>query len=217
MSSKILDVPYYVQPTPITCQSTCLKMYANYLNNNGYSGAFVPGYFQSINILDIWKDINEGQGRPSSARNSYENMVWWLNKNFTNLGFEVKTSKDIDKSFSHIVNSIEYGFPVMVSTNHARTDGHIILIVGYSGYDKNQCSNIEFICHDPYGRFNPNLFSNQYGVTGKKRGLEGGYSLANGGGEVGPGKSVSYDYNGIRRIRSDKHSTGAYCMITVKI
>jgi hypothetical protein len=34
------------------------------------------------------------------------------------------------------------------------------------------------------------------------------------GGEVGPGKGVVYDYNGIRRIRADKHSNGTYFLIS---
>ena len=68
---------------------------------------------------------------------------------------------------------------------------------------------IEFICHDPYGKFDPQLHSKVFG----KRRYEGGMSLANGG-EHGPGKAVIYDYDGIRRIRKDKHSTGKFFMIT---
>ena len=202
MPDNILSVPYLCQPTSITCQSTCLKMYALYLSN-------MSSTIQKIEIVDIWKDINESSGRPSHDRNSYQNMVWWLKNKFENNKFTIKTIRNTDEAMSFVVNSIDSGFPVMVSTNHGRTDGHIILVVGYTGLELNMCANVRFICHDPYGKFNPQLLSNKYG---KKR-YEGGSSLVNGG-EVGPGKSVEYDYNGIRRIRSDKHSSGTYFCIS---
>ncbi len=212
MNDNILNVPYLTQPTPITCQSTCLKMFGMYLAGLYYMSSPVQG----ISILDIWKDINEGAGRPSHDRNSYQNMAWWLHKYFPNLNFTVKTSRHVDEAVSYIVNSIDNGFPVMVSTNHSRTDGHIILVVGYKDYYSGQISNAKLVCHDPYGKFNPEVLSTQYGVTGQKRGLEGGYSLINGG-EVGPGKAVVYSHEGIRRIRTDKHSSGTFFLITVSV
>ena len=54
-------MPYFAQPTGVTCQSTVLKMIATYLEQNVV--------YQSTGaadraIQDIWKDINEGPNRP---------------------------------------------------------------------------------------------------------------------------------------------------------
>jgi hypothetical protein len=54
--SKILDVPYFTQPTGVTCQSTVLKMMATFLEQNVVLAS--TGAAQR-NILDIWKDVNE--------------------------------------------------------------------------------------------------------------------------------------------------------------
>lgn len=206
MIENTLRVPYLTQPTSNTCQSTCLKMYGLYLAER----LLISSPVQGTSILDIWKDINENSSRPSKARNSYENMVWWLNKNFPNYKFSVASTRNTDEAMQYIIGKIDSGFPVMISTNHERTDGHIILIVGYTGASNNQSTNINFICHDPYGKFNPQLMSKAYG----KARYDGGKTLTNGG-EIGPGKSVVYDYNGIRRIRADKHSSGTYFLISV--
>jgi hypothetical protein len=179
-------------------------MYALYLLNHlGMSSAV-----QAMDILEIWKEINEGNDRPSKERNSYENMVWWLKKYFPMYDFAVTKTRNTDEAMSHVVKKINCGFPVMISTNHSRTAGHIILVVGYTGAEKEQCINVKFFCHDPYGKFNPRLGSKLYG----SRRFEGGASQL-GGGEVGPGKGVVYDHGGIRRIRSDKHSSGTYFLI----
>jgi hypothetical protein len=101
----------------------------------------------------------------------------------------------------------------MVSTNHSRTDGHIILVVGYESYDRSSSDPIvRFVCHDPYGKFNPRLNS---GIYGKRR-FETGQSLAQGG-ETGPGKGLRYDYDGVRRIRADRHSSGTYFFVSAKV
>jgi Papain-like cysteine protease AvrRpt2 len=68
--SRVLHVPYFAQPTGITCQSTCLKMMASYLEQ--------AVIFQSTGtgpreILAIWKDINESKDRPVKASNAYAN------------------------------------------------------------------------------------------------------------------------------------------------
>jgi len=205
MGDKVLNVPYLTQPTSITCQSTCLKMFGLFM----CSKLSISSPIEGMQIQDIWIDLNEGQGRPSTGRNSYENIAWWLNKHFGPYRFQVKSLKNVDDAMRHIVSKIDLDFPVMVSTNHSRTDGHIILVIGYIGHSHDTCSNTSFLCHDPYGKFNPKLGSKLYG----KRRFEGGVSLADGG-EVGPGKSVTYDYEGIRRIRKDKHSSGTYWMIS---
>jgi hypothetical protein len=205
MAEHLLAVPYITQPTAITCQSTCLKMYGLYLSNRLAMSSVVQG----MEIAEVWKEINTSADRPSRNRNSYENMVWWLKKYFPMYEFSVTSTRHTEKAMSYVVEKIDSGFPVMVSTNHEGTSGHIILVVGYSGVEKYQCSNIKFFCHDPYGKFNPQLRSKAYG----KRRFEGGSSLLEGG-EVGPGKGVVYDYNGIRRIRADKHSNGTYFLIS---
>ena len=202
---KTLRVPYLTQPTSNTCQSTCLKMYSMYLHDRLAMSSAADG----MSILDIWKEINEGTERPSKGRNSYENMAWWLGKYFPSYNFSVSSTRNPDEAMMAIVDQIDRGFPVMVSTNHSRTDGHIILVIGYRGAVANQCAEVQFVCHDPYGKFNPKLGAAAYG---KKR-FDRGQCLE-GGGEVGPGMNVVYDHDGIRRIRSDKHSNGTYFMIS---
>lgn len=205
MTNKVLDVPYLTQPTPITCQSTCLKMFGVHLAKKSSMSSLVQGK----SISDIWKEINESSDRPSQLRNSYQNMVWWLKKYFPQYKFSVRDTRNTSEAMSHIVKKIDEGFPVMVSTNHSRTSGHIILVVGYTNKQSNMSSEIEFICHDPYGKFDPQLGSNLYG----KRRYSEGQTLAQGG-EVGPGKGVVYNHEGIQRIRSDKHSNGTYFLIS---
>lgn len=205
MTEKVLDVPYFTQPTSNTCQSTCLKMFGHYLAGRLAMSSMVHGQ----SVTGIWKEVNESEERPSKVRNSYQNMVWWLNKYFPSYKFLVKETRNTEEAMSYVVNKINTGFPVMVSTNHSRTSGHIILVIGYKNQYANQSSFVEFVCHDPYGKFDPQLGSNTYGT----RRYSEGRSLAEGG-EIGPGKSVIYDYQGIRRIRSDKHSNGTYFLIS---
>jgi hypothetical protein len=208
--TKVLDVPYLVQPTAITCQSTCLSMFAQFLEKKLMMSTPAGG----VGIQEIWAEINTSRDRPAQERNSYQNMRWWLEKYFTPpFQFEVKSTKNVDEAILEVVAHIDKGFPVMVSTNHERTDGHIILVIGYEGYTPGVCDpNVRFVCHDPYGKFGPQLHSKLYG----KRRFEGGMSLQ-GGGQVGPGKAVQYDYQGIKRIRSDKHSTGTYYLVSAKV
>ena len=205
MAEKILDVPYFTQPTSNTCQSTCLKMFGHYLAGRLAMSSMVHGQ----PITGIWKEINESEERPSQVRNSYQNMVWWLNKYFPSYNFLVKETRNTDEAMLYVVNKINAGFPVMVSTNHSRTSGHIILVIGYKNHYANQSSSVEFVCHDPYGKFDPQLGSNTFGT---RRYSEGRSVME--GGEVGPGKSVTYNNQGIRRIRADKHSNGTYFLIS---
>jgi hypothetical protein len=199
----ILDVPYFTQPTPITCQSTCLKMMALYYDRRLGQ---VP---LQRDILEIWKAINTSDDRPSTIRNSYQNMVWWLNREFPSLSFGVSRTGDAHTARKHILDALDARAPVMVSTNHARTAGHIILVIGYLGMTTTE--GAEFVCHDPYGRFDPQVDSKLYG----RRRFEGGTCV--GGGETGPGMAVLYDIDGIRRIRADKHSTGVFFMISAGV
>ena len=74
---KALAVPYYTQPTPITCQSTCLKMYSKYLETK----RSMSNIGANKNIEDIWKEINTGTERPVQVRNSYTlNHLFWEGK-----------------------------------------------------------------------------------------------------------------------------------------
>lgn len=198
-----LDVPYYAQPTSITCQSTCLKMVATYLD--GQIGRSVA----DRDIEAIWKKINQDSTRPSQERNSYDNMVWWLNQEFSSLNFEVESTGDERVALQRVTRSIDCNSPILVSTNHARTKGHIILVIGYEPFSAANGST--FICHDPYGKFDPSLGS---GLHGPRR-FEGGYSTR--GGEHGPGKAVRYNISGIRRLRADQHSTGTFFMIHASV
>ena len=112
-----------------------------------------------------------------------------------------------------IVHYIDHGYPVMVSTNHSRTDGHIILVIGYENFEPSMSSRaVKFVCHDPYGKFNPGLKSKLFG----KHRFDTGMSLATGG-EIGPGKGLRYDYDAIRRVRNDKHSSGTYFLVSAQL
>lgn len=206
MADKTLPVPYLTQPTSNTCQSTCLKMFAMYLADR--IGVSSP--VETMPILDIWKKINEGKDRPSKERNSYANMAWWLHAQFPMYRFSVDSTVSPEDAMLRIVKKIDRGFPVIVSTNHAHTAGHIIMVIGYKGAEQFASSNISFVCHDPYGKFNPSLHSHMFG----KHRFDGGSSQLNGG-ELGPGKGVIYDYDGIRRIRTDKHSSGTFFLLSV--
>src|SRR5437870_13584998 len=37
------------------------------------------------------------------------------------------------------------------------------------------------------------------------------------GGEIGPGKGLRYDYDAIRRVRNDKHSSGTYFLVSAQL
>jgi hypothetical protein len=208
-NARILDVPYLTQPSPITCQSTCLKMFAKYLEQKMQMSSL--GAERSV--YEIWKEINEDPNRPSKVRNSYENFSWWLQKYFGPRRFEVKSSKSVDEAIQLVIRYIDHGYPVMVSTNHSRTDGHIILVVGYENFEPSTSSaGVKFVCHDPYGKFNPGLGSKLFG----KHRFDTGMSLASGG-EIGPGKGLRYDYDAIRRVRRDKHSSGTYFLVSAQL
>src|SRR5207247_10809262 len=135
--SRIIPVPYFAQPTGITCQSTCLKMMATYLEQSVVR--------QSTGAADrdieaIWKDINEGTKRPVQMRNAHKNMKWWLEVHFPSLHFEYITTTDEARAVESIVRFIDGGFPVMVAVSHVNVEGHIILVVGYENYQPYTCS-----------------------------------------------------------------------------
>ena len=56
-------------------------------------------------------------------------MVWWLNEEFPSLNFRVERTGDERVGLGRITESIDANSPILV-TNHARTAGHIILVIG---------------------------------------------------------------------------------------
>lgn len=207
MLQTLLDVPYLIQPTPTTCQSTCLKMFAMYLEKK----LCISVGAKQKKITDIWKEINEATERPDKTKNSYLNIEWWLEQYFCPQQFGFYKTTDVDLAISRARSKIDAGFPVIVSTNHNRSAGHVILVAGYQLTADAVTCGIEFICHDPYGKFDPQLSSHVYGG----RRWEGATCNIDGS-QCGPGKFVIYDYEGIRRIREDKHSTGMFYMVSAE-
>lgn len=207
--SKMLSVDFFTQPTDNTCQSTCLKMMASYLEESDGAN---PGPAESMNPVDIYQTINHDSGRPDKVNsNAHKNMIWWLKQRFPALNFKEIITKDDTQATEVIVNSIDRDSPVMVGVSHARVPGHIILVIGYVNYRPLQCSaDFGVVVHDPYGKFDPSLSSKLYG----SRRFDGGASLVQGG-ENGPGKSVVLPITGVSRHRSGDAFRGSYFLIFV--
>jgi peptidase C39-like protein len=204
--SKTLPVPYYVQPTGITCQSTCLKMFATYLEERLQLSTGAG----ERNIGDIWTDINTGTKRPVQARNAHANMKWWLETHFPRVKFEYVTSHDPIAALRSIVSFIDKGFPVMMSVSHVNVEGHIILVLGYENYRPSQSSpDFNLVVHDPFGRFDPSLSQRLFG---KKR-WDGGTSLMSGG-ESGPGASVRLPLESVSRQRKGDARRGTFYLLS---
>ena len=200
---------YYTQPTGSTCQSTCLKMMASYLEeSNGLPGTFA----EQLSPVDIHRMINEDPDRPDrKAANSHKNMIWWLQNQFPNLKFKEVFFTDETRATESIVNSIDRDSPVMVGVSHARVEGHIILVIGYVNYYPLQCGpDSGFVVHDPYGSFDPTLLSKLYGAQR----YSGGASLM-AGGENGPGKAVVVPIQSLSRQRKGDKALGMYSLISV--
>jgi hypothetical protein len=204
--SKTLNVTYFTQPTSITCQSTCLKMYANYLARRTAQSSGAA----NVDIQDIWKAINTGTKRPYPIRNHHRNMLWWLKENFPGVQFQYITTNDQVEAVESIVRSIDCGNPVMVSISHADVEGHIILVVGYRNYVSNASTpDFSLVVHDPYGRFDPSLTQRLYG----DRRWVGGSSLM-GGGEAGPGSYVSVPLDAAARSRKGDKARGTFYLMS---
>jgi hypothetical protein len=205
--NRALPVPYFVQPTNKTCQSTVLKMYASYLEQNVVLQSTSAA---AQEITDIWKDINLDPKRPSKILNAHANMKWWLERHFPSLKFHYLQTQSQIVAVEKIVSSINGGFPVLVSVSHIRVQGHIILVTGYESYLPNVSSaGFKFIVHDPYGRFDPSLHSKVFG----KRRLEGGASLLSGG-ERGPGLGTRVPIEAVSRHRPGDAHLGTYYLIS---
>lgn len=200
---KSLNVPYVIQPTWNTCQATCLKMYAMYLDTYGES----MFEFGDKSVEEIYNEINTGFERPINKKNSWTNFVWWLNKTNGYDTFHLINTPKEEEAIDYITSSIDLGYPVLVSTNHLYSDGHIILVIGYSISDE----SCEFICHDPYGEFHPELLSEYFSETR--------YSFAqtnSDGSNEGVGKAINLTLNGIKRLRRDSHNSDKFILIGKK-
>ena len=212
--SRILPVPYYVQESDVHCQSTCLRMYAEYLERCKQHS---PTNAAQTPIPEIWKQINTGKDRPVQVRNAHANMMWWLEKNFPPLKFQKKTTTDPNAALFWVIRSIDAGFPVMASVSHKRVAGHIILLVGYRDYSPDVCMAddlftpspalmmTKIIAHDPYGGFDPAL---SCAFWGKKR-WTGGMSLMSGG-QSGAGRNVELPVENVGRRKEGDERAGNF-------
>ena len=88
--NKTLSVPYFVQPTNVTCQSTVLKMFACYLERSVLLQSTGAG---EKTILEIWKEINKDPKRPSKVLNAHVNMKWWLERYFSSFAIPVSKGR----------------------------------------------------------------------------------------------------------------------------
>ncbi len=206
--ARTLDVPYLVQPDPTWCQSTVLKMFALYLEDRVLKQSR-GGAAQDIKA--IWQEINTSATRPVKVRNAHKNMLWWLEKRYhPPLSFHYIQTHFIDSAIDSVVRFIDGGFPVIASVSHQDVKGHIILIVGYQGYEAMACSaDLRFVVHDPYGRFDPSLSHRMFG----KRRWEGGASLDTGG-ETGPGRFNCIPVASVGRRRGGDEALGNFYFIS---
>lgn len=216
--TRILPVSYFVQPTSNTCQSTCLKMMAYYLEQfvllQSRGGA-------ALDILNIYKDINESPDRPDKIRdkhnhyvlNTHTNIKWWLQRRFPSLHFYYDHYTDESIAGRKIVQYINSGMPVLMSVSHANVEGHIVLVVGYENYIPVVSSaDFHVVVHDPNGKFDPTLLSTLYG---KRNNLEGGMSLLEGG-QFGPGRNCRLPISSVGRQRRGDEQLGTYYLTSAR-
>ena len=207
----VLSVPYFTQPDKSHCQATCLKMMAAYLDRK------LAQPIHHRNIYKIKETVNSGAGRPSPYHNAWANFEWWLKQEFGSyVDFKLDQTAVTDVAVATIRESIAAGFPVLVSTNHQNTNGHIILVIGVKAQGPDGLvepptgpvsAYWRFVCHDPYGAFDPQLGDPRHGA----RRFDGGVSTDSG--EHGPGEAVAYNVAGIRRVREDRHSTDTFLLL----
>lgn len=205
--TRILQVPYFIQPDPTWCQSTVLKMMATYIEREVLM-ASCGGAAEEIK--DIWTDINTGTARPQRVRNSLANMKWWLQRHYPTLRFSYTETSHEDAALKLIIQFIDGGFPVLTSVSHTSTQGHIILVIGYENYLPMMSSEgFHLVIHDPYGRFDPTL---KHRMFGKHR-FDGAQSLMSGG-EAGPGAFDRIPVTSASRRRAGDASHGTYRFIS---
>jgi hypothetical protein len=205
--SRVLDVPYLPQPTPVTCQSTCLSMMAAFIEQQILFQSTGAG---DRDIVAIWKDVNESPARPVKVKNAHANLKWWLEQRFPTLRFEYLVLHDEAATTEQIVRFIDGGMPVLVSVSHARVAGHIVLVTGYENYLPNQSSvDFKLVVHDPYGQFDPTLLSKTFG----KHRFDGGMSLQSGG-AIGPGRAVRVPVASVGRQRAADAQRGTFYLLS---
>lgn len=208
--SHVLPVPYWPQPTGITCQSTCLKMMASYLEESVVRQSTGAA---DREIQDIWKDVNQTGDRPDKKhRNAHVNLKWWLESHFPTLRFDYLVLHDEAAALERIVQYIDSEMPVLMSVSHAHVAGHIVLVVGYQNHRPRMSSaDFHLVVHDPYGKFDPTLLSKLYG----KRRWEGGASLM-GGGSTGPGKNCRLPLTSASKQGMKDPAKGTYYLLAAR-
>jgi hypothetical protein len=209
--SRRLPVPYFAQPNETDCQSTCLKMFALYLEQQGLPSAKEAA--ATLDIPAIKKEINGSPNRPDKEyKNSHENMRWWLGEHFPALAFVRESTTDPVEALEKIIAFIDSEMPVIVSVSHKGVKGHIVMVVGFQNYTPYQSSaDFSLEVHDPYGQFDPELLSK---LNGKKR-REGGMSLMRGG-EKAPGMNCRLPLTSISRRRAGDKALGAYYLLSAR-
>ena len=202
--TRILQVPYLVQPDPTWCQSTVLKMMAIYLDE---SVLHVSSDMQSKQIKDIWNEVNHGAHRPDKQqRNSLANMKWWLQSHYPTLKVTYSEAHSEDAALDVLIRAINSGFPVLLSVSHTSTLGHIILAVGYENYEPlTSQPDFHLVIHDPYGRFDPTL---KHRLFAKNRFDQGSCQM--GGGQLGVGRYNRIPVTSARRARAHDAAFGTY-------
>lgn len=203
---KILDVPYFIQPTSSTCQSVCVQMVATYLLQKNSKKR------RNIARLDansIKNEINKSPNRPNKKyHNHNENMRWWLKKE-TTISFDLLWTSNRTVAHNKLTNCIRNGFPVIALVHHGNLPadgGHVIVIVGYDDHtipNSSPATPITYFCHDPYGHFYPTGRKNS-NLHGSKR-WNGGFSWVDEGGH-GPGAFVKYSNAGIYLKRNSAYA-----------
>lgn len=107
---------------------------------------------EELVIADIRAKLATGpvKGNPLAHRN----FQWWLQERFPTLAFDYISGLDELAATHKVVDSLDADMPVIVSVSHARTPGHIVLVVGYEGRPA-ICDDNPFriVMHDPAGRF----------------------------------------------------------------
>jgi hypothetical protein len=187
-------------------------MYATYLQNIGY--VFPTS---DDDVVDIHTELGTNPERPNKKyRNGWDNSLWWLNRysEENGLDFNLEITDNQQQAIARIINSIDNGLPVLLSTNHSKVKGHIIMVVGYINHFNNEGptawnEGLQFVCHDPYGEFHPELLSNLY----RNNRYKGAFEEFKGG-QHGPGKGVLLSIDALKRMRSDQHTENQYVMIS---
>ncbi|MBK8482509.1 MAG: hypothetical protein IPL40_15315 [Proteobacteria bacterium] len=222
-----LPVPYFVQPTPITCQSTCLKMMGAYLDEQEGRASGAKRGVCALPIQGIWEELNAPKGedrRPSKLRNAHLNLKWWLEQRFLpRTRFVYWREPDQRVALAKIVRFIDGGVPVLVRVSHSRVRGHIVLIIGYENYAPAlEDLTARLLVHDPYGRFDPGLAdpedptsfaANAWGDQAGGGRFRLGRSLI-GGGEVGPGMRCALPIAALSRRRAGDPNLGWYYLLS---